>query len=141
MRLEPLCEFQLAYDEHGLTLIAPFAGHEGQGFGTGAGEVTGARLFGPLRWSNYPRMSDDGVLHPDVRGVISTAEGPVLFEFHGNSVAVHPDDTTRQINASVVFRTQAESHRWLNHALVVQEGAIDFTTMTTRLPTFVCLPD
>ena len=141
MRLEQLCEFVLSYDDLGLTVVKPFGGYEGQGYGTGFGDAVGERLSGPVRWSNYPRMTDDGVLLPDARGVITTAEGPVLFEFHGSSIPVSPGSTTRRVTASVVFRTEAEEHRWLNHAVVVQEGAIDFTTMSLRLPTFVCLPD
>ena len=140
MRLEELCEFRLSYDEHGFVVILPFGGKEGQGYGTGTGEVTGDKIAGPCRWSNYPRMTDDGVLMPDVRGVITTAEGPVLFEFRGNSIPADPGDTKRNITASVVFRSQAEEHKWLNHAVVVQEGVIDFATLSIVLPTYVCLP-
>ena len=141
MRLEQLCEFVLSYDDHGLTVVKPFAGHEGQAFGTGTGEVTGERLSGTVRWANYPRMTDDGVLLPDARGLITTAEGPVLFEFHGSSIPLSPGSTTRRVSAAVVFRTDAETHRWLNHAVVVQQGTIDFTTMKVGLPTYLCLPD
>ena len=141
MRLEHLCDFVLSYDEHGFSVVAPFAGKEGQGYGTGTGEATGERLSGSVRWSNYPRMTDDGVLLPDVRGIVMTPEGPVLFEFRGNSIPANPGDTTRNIAASVVFRTQAEEHKWLNHAIVVQQGVIDFSTMSINLPTYVCVPD
>lgn len=86
MRLEYLCDLTLDYDEHGLLLLKPFAGHEGQAFGSGMGRAEGERLHGPVRWANYPRMRDDGVLMPDVRGVVDTEEGPVLFELRGYSL-------------------------------------------------------
>ena len=140
MRLEPLCTITLSYDSHGLTLVRPFGGQEGQGFGTGTGEAIGDRLSGPIRWSNYPRMTDDGVLMPDVRGVIDTADGPVLIEFHGYSVAPSPDATVRTVTASITFRTESEPYRWLNKVIAVHDGTIDFETMATEFPTYICVP-
>lgn len=69
----------LEYDEHGITLVRPFGGHEGQAYGGGTGRVEGERLSGEVRWSNYPRMT-------------------------------------------------------------VHDGTIDFTTMSTRFPVYVCIP-
>ena len=141
MRLDYLCDFTLAYDEPGLTLVRPFAGHEGQGFGTGTGQVTGQRLSGTLRWANYPRMADDGVLLPDVRGVIATEAGPVLFEFRGHSVPTSPGADRRAVTAAVGFRAGHDEHRWLNHIVAVHEGFIDFATMSMSFPTYVCVTD
>lgn len=139
MQLEPLGTFDLAYDADGLTLVRPFAGHEAQGYGTGTGTFTGERISGSIRWANYPRMRDDGVLMPDVRGVISTSAGPVLFEFHGYSVGTeHP--TKRLVTSALVFRTDVEEHRWLNEAIAVHDGWIDFADMTTSFPTYLCVP-
>ena len=140
MKLEHLCEISLSYDDHGLTLIRPFAGHEAQGYGTGSGTVTGERLSGPLRWSNYPRGTDSGVLMPDVRGIITTDDGPVLFEFHGYSLPPDPGSQIRSVTAAITFRTDSDKHRWLNTALVVHEGSIDFATMTATFPAYVCVP-
>lgn len=140
MRLEPLCTITLSYDADGLTLVRPFAGHEAQGFGTGTGRAVGERLSGPIRWANYPRMSDEGVLMPDVRGIISTEEGAVLFAFQGYSVAPTPDATLRTVTAAVTFRTSSEAHRWLNTTIAVHDGTIDFSTMATKFPTYVCVP-
>lgn len=141
MRLEHLCDFSLEYDALGVALVRPYAGHEGQGFGTGTGRVTGERLSGDVRWANYPRMADDGVFLPDVRGVIATHAGPVLFEFRGHSVPVAPGSVRRAVTAAVAFRAGDDDHRWLNHVVAVHEGFIDFTTMTMSFPTFVCVAD
>lgn len=141
MKLEPLCVFSLSYDSDGLTIVRPFAGHEGQGFGSGVGEATGDRLAGPIRWSNFPRMSDDGVLMPNARGIISTDAGPVLFGFRGYSLPAPAGQTRRAVTATIFFRAESDEHRWLNHAIAVHEGAIDFADMTTRFPAFVCIPD
>ena len=141
MRLEPLCVFSLSYDEDGLSLLRPFAGHEGQGFGTGVGEVVGDRLAGTVRWSNFPRMADDGVLMPNVRGVVSTDAGPVLFGFRGYSLPPEGATAVRSVVATVFFRAEVPEHRWLNHVIAVHEGSIDFADMTTRFPTFVCVPE
>ena len=140
MRLELLTTFTLAYDTGGLLLVRPFAGSEAQGFGTGTGEAVGERLHGPIRWSNYPRMNDAGVLMPDARGVITTDGGPVLFEFRGYSIGATPDAPRRTVTAAVTFRTEVDEHRWLNTAIAVHDGTIDFTTMTTEFPTYVCVP-
>ena len=140
MKLEALCVMSLAYDEGGLTVIRPFAGHEGQGYVSGTGRVEGERLSGDVRWSNYPRMTDGGVLMPDACGVISTDDGPVLFQFRGYSVAPHEGADRRTVTASVNFRAESETHRWLNHVIAVHDGTIDFTTMSTRFPVYVCIP-
>lgn len=140
VQLEPLCTLTLVYDADGLTLVRPFGGAEAQGFGTGTGQAVGERLSGPIRWANYPRMTDDGLLMPDARGLVATDDGPVLFELHGYSVSPTPDATTRTVSASIVFRTDSQRHRWLNTAIAVHDGTIDFTTMTTEFPTYVCVP-
>lgn len=46
MDLEPLGTFRLQYDQSGLTLVRPFAGHEAQGFGTGTGSIDGRATVG-----------------------------------------------------------------------------------------------
>ena len=141
MRLEHLCDFILEYDEDGLTIVRPFGGSEGQGFGTGLGRAEGERLSGPLRWANFPRMTDDGRLMPRVTGSIATAAGPVLFEFRGYSRLPASGSQRRSVTAAIDFRTEAEEHRWLNDTVAVHGGYIDFATMTTRFPAYACLDD
>lgn len=83
-------------------------------------------------------MSDDGVLMPNVRRLVQTSDGPVLFAFRGYTLP-SAGSGVRQVIASMVFRTDVERHRWLNHAVGVPEGGIDFTDMTTTFPAYVCI--
>jgi hypothetical protein len=53
MRLEPICELRMKYEEG--VWLAPFQADERQGYGKGGGLVTGANLPGTMRWSNHPR--------------------------------------------------------------------------------------
>lgn len=131
---------KLRYDEHGLTLVRPFGGNEGQGYGGGTGIAEGGRLSGNIRWSNYPRMSDDGMMMPNASGIIATEAGPVLFSFSGYSVVPHEGADTRNVTASVTFRTEVDEHRWLNRAIAVHDGTIEFKTMSTHFPVYVCVP-
>src|SRR2546427_3995739 len=85
MRLEPLCRVSMKYAEG--AWVRPFGTAEAAGFGWGEGEVSGDVLQGSLRWTNYPRMREDGVWTPNVRGVIRTEDGAEsLISMHGQSV-------------------------------------------------------
>lgn len=78
MNIEELVELTLEYDGEDPVVLRPFGDHEGQGFGLGTGSAAG-RLTGDVRWANFPRRREDGVFLPDIRGVIATPEGPVLW--------------------------------------------------------------
>ncbi len=54
MRLEPLGELKLAYDEGGFTLVQPFGTEEGSGWGGGDGTIDCERLRGRVRWRPRP---------------------------------------------------------------------------------------
>jgi hypothetical protein len=138
MRFEYLCDIRLAYDEHMVVWVTPGGGEERQGFGMGAGEVVGG-LTGAVRWSNFPRLRGDGVPMPDVRGVIETAEGPVMFELRGYAERLQSAGN-RQVTASVHFKANADGpHAWLNHIVAIHEGHIT-PDGTTNFPTYVCRP-
>lgn len=64
----------------------------------------------------------------------------MLFSFSAYSVVPHEGANTRSVTASVNFRTDVEEHRWLNRAIAVHDGTIDFTNMSTRFPVYVCVP-
>lgn len=56
--------------------VRPFGTDEGTGTGTALG-----RNAGRVRGSNQPHRRSDGVLLPDVRGVVESADGAVVV-FH-----------------------------------------------------------
>ena len=85
-------------------------------------------------------MTDTGVMMPDARGIISTEDGPVLFKLQGYSVVPFEGANRRSVTASVTFRTESDTHRWLNQVIAVHDGTIDFTTMSNRFPVYACVP-
>ena len=139
MRVEQLVELTLEYDGDDPVIVRPFGGQGGQGFGTGTGRATG-RLTGEVRWANFPRRREDGVFLPDIRGVVVTSDGPVLWELHG--ISLPPDERDqRSLVGSVRFITDVEALAWLNDCVAVHEGALDLQAEVVRLPVWLCLPD
>jgi hypothetical protein len=114
---------------------------EGLGFGHGDGEVTG-ELEGKLAWANYPRRRQDGIWTPNLRGVITLADGQqVLVSVHGQSVLEDAPGHRRAILARVELTTEAEQYRWLNTSFVVGEGEIDEEREYWWLERYVCVND
>lgn len=64
MRLDPLAELKLAYDEGGFTLVQPFGTEEGSGWGGGDGTIDCERLRGRVKWLNVPHRRSDVVMLP-----------------------------------------------------------------------------
>ena len=85
MRLDWLRDMDLAF-RGGFTLVRPYGGEEGAGYGEGRRAGDRPRLAGSIRWVNHPRRRSDGTMLPDVHGVITTDEGgSVLFAFAGRT--------------------------------------------------------
>lgn len=142
MRLAPVCQLDLAYDDHGVRTVRPFRGDEGTGYGAGTGRATGDRLSGLVRWSNQPHRRSDGVLLPDIRGVVETAgAGSVVFHLAGRiDWRSEPDGIRTGIELlSGSFAAEDDEHRWLNDVLCVAEGMIDPATLTLRLAVSYCI--
>ena len=128
MRLELLSVFHWGYDDAGripgpgYVVVNPYDGAEGIGYGEGRGTATG-RVEGSVVWSNYPRRRSDGRMLPDVRGLITTAEGAsILFELRGRTV-FDRDEPGRQ-NLVGWLESDHEGYRWLNDLVCVAEGRI-----------------
>ena len=139
MHLQKLTDLTLTYDGEDPVVVRPFGPHEGQGFGLGTGSAAG-RLAGDVRWANFPRRREDGAFLPDIRGVIATAEGPVLWELHG--ISLPPDEQEqRHLVGSVRFLADAPTHRWLNDCVAVHEGVLDLDAEVVRLPIWLCQVD
>jgi hypothetical protein len=99
-------------------------------------------LEGRLAWANYPRRRQDGVWTPNLRGVITLAEGQqVLVSVHGLSVLEDAPGHRRAILARVELTTEADQYRWLNTSFVVGEGEIDEGREHWWLESYVCVND
>lgn len=128
MRLEPICEMELVYDEIPIlaakfALVRPFGGEEGKGYGMGGGAVRGERLSGEAHWVNHPHRRSDGAMLPDAHGVIRTDDGAsVLFQLRGRTF--FEEGTGKQL-LSVLFDADDARYRWLSDAYCVLEGVVD----------------
>ena len=141
MQLEHLCDGEYRYDPPP-TVITPYGGHEAVAFGGGHGQLTGERLGGATRWSNFPRRREDGTFLPRVTGVIDTDDGAtVLYETTGVSLPPPEGSTRRLVTSTVRFYADADAYRWLNAVVAVEEGVIDAATGVLHTRIWVCQPD
>jgi hypothetical protein len=142
MRLNKLCSMDLTYTD-GFTLIRPYGGESGLGWGVGTGTVDGDRLRGTARWSNHPARRGDGAMLPAARGVIETEDGAkVTFDLTGRTVFVDRDGVSmgRQL-LLCLFESQDEAYLWLNNSVCVVEGAINAETLVFHLEVHECLSE
>ena len=138
MRLEPICELRMKYEER--AWLAPFQANERQGYGTGSGFVSGARVQGKMSWSNHPRRREDGVWCPDLHGHIDTEDGAhVLISINGYSILEDTPTVRRAIVAAVWMQADDDRYRWLNYVLGVGEGEIDEEAEEWWLRVYACL--
>ena len=128
MRLELLCDMEFVYREEkiysaGFVMVRPYGGEEGSAYGEGDGSVTGPRLKGKMRWVNHPHRRNDGVMLPNVHGVIVTDDGAkIIFSLEGRTV-FKGENGFQLLN--VIFEAEDERYRWLNNTLCVLEGIIN----------------
>jgi hypothetical protein len=135
MRLEHLCDMELAYEGNFL-LIKPYGTEEGTGFGRGAGTVTGHKLHGSIEWVNHPHRRSDSTMLPNTHGVIHTGDGAlVMFTFSGRTV-FSPDVIGGQL-LTMTLEAEDERYSWLNSTLCVVEGRIEKGAMRARV--FSCI--
>ena len=136
MRLELLCEMELAYRHEDLVggqvvLLRPYSSEEGLAYGEGDGTVKGSRISGKLRWVNHPRRRSDGVFLPDTHGIIRTEDDAVvIFSLRGRTV--FRGDKGNQL-LTVEFEAEDERYTWLNTTLCVLEGVIQDVGMRARV--------
>lgn len=143
MRLEHLCDMELAYREHPLyedrrVYVVPYGTQEATAYGEGDATFRGPRLSGTARWVNHPHRRSDGVNLPDLHGVIRTDDGAfVLFVMQGRTLPAQ-EGRRRQL-LTVLFEAEAARYAWLNTAVCVLEGVISADGMRARIHT--CVPD
>ena len=137
MRLEPLCELELAF-EGDVDDIRP-GGLDGRLYGTGSGRATGPRLRGAVRWTNHPRVRADGTTLPALHGAIATDDGArIVFELTGLSTLLD-GGPHRDTRAAGTFVAADERYLWLNDCFCVCEGAFDGATRSVRFRVFECV--
>lgn len=142
MRLEPLCELEIAYREESaygrkFVLVRPYGSDEGLGYGEGDGTVMGERIKGHLRWVNHPCRRSDGVMLPNLDGVITTDDGSlVMFALEGRTV--FNNETGGQL-LMATFSAEDERYRWLNNTFCVLEGVINGEALTMSAKVYQCI--
>lgn len=134
MRLEPLCEMELAYQD--LVMVHPYGGNEGTAFGTGEGTVSGERIRGTVRWVNHPHHRSDDTWLPDARGVIKTDdEANIMFGILGRTT-YDAEGVGRQL-LTFIFEAEDERYAWLNTTWCVAEGVIGGGAMHVEIYTCI----
>src|SRR5260370_41707315 len=91
--LELLFSLELHYQ--GPIELAPMGDKVGTLVGGGDGTLTGPRMRGTVRWSNYETTGEDQVCALQVPGVIQTHDGAELG-FEGRELAMPFSDEVRQ---------------------------------------------
>lgn len=126
MRLEHVCDMQSSY-QGGFSLVKPYGGEEGSGYGQGDGRAIGPNLSGTVQWANHPRRRSDGRMLPDASGLLTTEDGAkVTFLLQGRTVfgMNAKGERTGGQNLVMWFEAEDERCRWLNDTMCVVEGVI-----------------
>lgn len=138
MRLEHLADLELRYDT-AMTVVRPFDGPAGLGYGTGSGVALGPFLSGRMRWTNLAEFRPDDVGLPRIDGVIATDDGAELVVTL-RGFAVPAGDGGRSTTYAVTFLSEDLRYRRLNDVVAVAEATIvDRSTMTLRARIFECV--
>ncbi|HEY1389430.1 MAG TPA: hypothetical protein VGF38_12875 [Ktedonobacterales bacterium] len=112
MRLDYLCDMQISLNES-QALAKPYGNGEGSLFVLGSGIIEGKRLHGTVRCVNHARRRSDGVMLPDLHGVITTNDGvAILFHLRGLTTWMQaPDGPKGNLVSWLTFETDAEEYR------------------------------
>ena len=142
MHLVPLCTMDLGY-VGGFHSARPYGNEAGIGWGIGDGTAAGDQLSGDVQWSNHPIRRGDGMMLPNLRGMVVTPDDhEVFFDLGGRTTWVERVDETlgRQLFAAF-FESEAEPYKWLNDEVCIAEGVIDPKHLTFHLDIHLCKND
>jgi hypothetical protein len=121
MELVELGTLELTYT----ALEAVDYGGDGQLYGTMEGRLTGDRISGDLRLTNLAARRGDNVNLPRLRGILTAADGAVVWVELDGIATLRQSDEARVFTTTFRFRTGAQEHAWLNTVFAVLEGILD----------------
>jgi len=120
-----------------LLLVRPYGGEEGTGYGEGNATFTGPKLRGTARFVNHPHRRSDGMMLPDVHGVLLTDDGAVIiYTMQGRTV--FRDQKGKPVG-TVLFETEDDHYHWLNTTFCLLEGVLDVETLSVRARIYACV--
>src|SRR5712692_9245463 len=134
--LELLFTLELHYQ--GPIELAPIGDKVGTLVGGGDGTLTGPRVRGTVRWSNYETTGEDQVCALQVPGVIQTHDG-ALIQFEGPELAMPLSEGSQQWRVAGVlrFKTDDSCYVWLNETFALTSGTFDYEAGMARWTAFV----
>jgi alkylmercury lyase len=134
--LELLFTLELHYQ--GPIELAPIGDKVGQLVGGGDGTLTGPRMRGTVRWSNYETTGEDLVCALQVPGVIQTHDGAEIG-FEGREFAMPISEGSQQWRVAGVLRFKTDDSRyvWLNDTFALTSGTFDYEVGMASFPAFV----
>jgi alkylmercury lyase len=134
--LELLFSLELHYQ--GPIELAPMGDKVGTLVGGGDGTLTGPRVRGTVRWSNYETTGEDQVCALQVPGVIQTYDGAEIG-FEGRELAMPLSEGSQQWRVAGVLRFKTDDSRyvWLNDTFALTSGTFDYEAGLARWTAFV----
>src|SRR5260370_5549969 len=134
--LELLFSLELHYQAP--IALAPIGDKLGTLVGGGDGTLTGPRMRGTVRWSNYETTGEDQVCALQVPGVIQTHDG-ALIQFEGREFAMPLSDESKQWRVAGVLRFKTDDIRytWLNETFALTSGTFDYEAGIAHWTAFV----
>lgn len=97
-----------------------------------SGSFEGPRLRGrvlPVAGGDWVSVRDDGSMRLDVRLVLETHDGALVYMTYGG-VGVVGDDGSLSLRTAPVFETAAPEYAWLNRIQAVATGSVAPGTVT-----------
>ena len=134
--LELLFTLELHYQ--GPIELAPMGDKVGTLVGGGDGTLTGPRVRGTVRWSNYETTGEDQVCALQVPGIIQTHDGAEIG-FEGRELAMPLSEGSQQWRVAGVLRFKTDDRRyvWLNDTFALTSGTFDYEAGMARWTAFV----
>ncbi len=134
--LELLFALELHYQ--GPIELAPMGDKVCTLVGGGDGTLTGPRMRGTVRWSNYETTGEDQVCALQVPGIIQTHDGALIL-FEGREFAMPLSEGSQQWRVAGVLRFKTDDSRylWLNETFALTSGMVDYEAGVARWTTFV----